>query len=79
MWIYKKKSYVLCKGEIEYFYLFHFFFLVSQNVHSQQLKVGCSQRNNYSQPINSVSGGVGTSQNLLSKKKEELYVRAMVY
>ncbi|WP_205161189.1 MULTISPECIES: hypothetical protein [Arenibacter] len=72
----KKKSYVLCKAKL-IFLLIPFFFLVSLNVHSQQLKVGAAKRIITPNPLIPVSGGVGTPKPAI-EKKGELYVRAMV-
>lgn len=54
-----------------------FFFLVSINIHSQQLKAGAAKRIITPDPLIAVSGGVGTPKPA-TEKKGELYVRAMV-
>lgn len=54
-----------------------FIFLVSFNIHSQQLKAGAAKRVITPDPLISVSGGVGTPMPT-TEKKGELYVRAMV-
>ena len=54
-----------------------FIFLVSFNIHSQQLKAGAAKRVITPDPLISVSGGVGTPKPT-TEKKGELYVRAMV-
>lgn len=72
----KKKSYALCKSRL-IFLLIPFFYLISLNVHSQQLKVGAAKRIITPNPLISVSGGVGTPKPAI-EKKGELFVRAMV-
>ena len=70
----KNNSYKACKSRLTFQI---FIFLVSINVHSQQLKAGAAKRIITPDPLISVSGGVGTPQPA-TEKKGDLYVRAMV-
>ena len=67
-------SYKACKSILM---LQIFIFIVSFQVHCQQLKAGAAKRIITPDPLIAVSGGVGTPKPT-TEKKGELYVRAMV-